>query len=125
MLLERKLVEMLENHIIHKGEISRSDFINYVTKERFWPRVNYPLISDEMFRRKMEGKIIDCIKRELVEEENGKIKVNMQGRDFLKILGFFEEFLKRRKRSVIGVLGFIIGTIVTLLISYFQLGLRN
>lgn len=120
MLLGRRLVKILDSYIICKGEINRSDFINYITNDRLWPRINYYLVyRKEMFKRRINNIIDDCIAYEFIMEEKEKLKVIKKGRDYIKLLGFFEEFLKRRKRTVVNIISLVISLLIAYLIAHF------
>ncbi len=120
MLLGRRLVKILDSYIICKGEINRSDFINYVTNDRLWPRINYYLVyQEEMFKRRTNNTIDDCIAYKFIAEEKEKLKVTEKGRDYIKLLGFFEEFLKRRKRTVVSVISLVVSLLIAYLIAHF------
>lgn len=120
MLLQRKVVEILNDYNISNGSISLDDFVNYVLKGK-WPQINYYYCKDNVFKRKIETAIKDCMERDyaFIVDKNGDIRVTHKGRDFLKILGFFEELLKRRKRTIVNTTSFIFGGLVTYLVNYF------
>lgn len=121
MLLERRLVKILDSYIVYKGETNRCDFINYVSKSKLWPRINYSLIyREDMFIRKINNIVDDCIKYKFIEEKNGNIKVTEEGRDYIKIIGFFEAFLKRRKRTVSRAIEVIFSAVVGFLFGIFS-----
>lgn len=118
MLLERRLVKILNNYNIYKGLISLDNFIDYVLKIK-WPRINYFYYRDGIFRRIIKIAIDDCIAYEFIINENNNLKVTNKGRDHIKLLGFVEEFLKRRKRTIVNTSSFIFGGLITYLVSYF------
>ena len=119
MLLERKIIAMLNNYNIYKGTISRGDFVDYVISKK-WPRINYVLFCRwKAFKRRLEIAIDDCIKRKFMED-SGNIKATEKGRDYIKILGFIEEFLKRRKRTVVNTLLIVSGVLITYIVNFFM-----
>ncbi len=118
MLLERRLVKILNNYNICKGETNRSDFVNYITRSKIWPRINYYFVfNNQIFRRKIEICLDDCLAYGFINEK--EFTVTKQGRDYIKLLGFLEEFLKRRKRTVVNSLSFMIGVLTAYLINLF------
>ena len=121
MLFERRIVQILNEYNIYKGTISHGDFVDFVITRK-WPRINYFFsCSKEAFRRKLETAIDDCIEYEFIKhnEDSDNIKVTEKGRDYIKKLGFIEEFLKRRKRTIVNSLLLTLGAIVTYLVNFF------
>ena len=112
MLLERKLVKILwkENQ---KGILrNRRDFVKFVAKQT-WPFLRWCFYDTKKFTNTIDFILGDCMKYDYINCDdksiNENIEVTTQGRDFIKIpLGFSEEFLKRRKRTVIGVVGTVL-----------------
>lgn len=124
MLLERRLVKILEDYYIRKPTgINRQEFIIYITNKLKWHRFNYFLKKDE-FSNKIVRLLIDCIDGEYITESDGVINVTTKGRDFIKLGGFIEEVLKKRGRLHRGLLqilsGATIGAIITWLLTQSQ-----
>ena len=111
IFLERKLVEYLNNKFLDGDKINHDNFLNYVVEKK-WPRINYLFwFKGDKFKRKIEDVLDDCIAYKYIDKN---YKVTRQGRDFLTLpLGFVEEFLKRRKRSIVIILVAIIPSVVT------------
>jgi hypothetical protein len=119
LLLERELVNVLENYNIKIGGITRAKFVDYVARKLNWCRFNYFLKKVE-FSKKIDHLLDDCIKYKFVEESNDNgITVTKRGRDFIKFLGFFEVFLKRRKRTVVNFLLVSLGVIITWFVNIY------
>lgn len=105
MLLQRRLVVMLNNYYIKNGSgITREDFVEYVSN-KIWPRLNYFWPRKERFKNRVDQTFGDCVRGNFAyasEDDDGKkLLVTTRGREFISILslGFFEEFRKRRKRT--------------------------
>jgi len=114
IILERKIVEYLDNEYLNGNKINRNSCIEYITNKR-WPKLNYHFwFKGEKFKRKIENIFDDCIEYEYIDIN---CFVTKQGRDFLKPFGFFEEFLKRRKRTITSTLSAIIGALITWLFT--------
>lgn len=131
MLLQRRLVIILNNYFIDHGKgLTREDFVTYVADKKLWPRLYYLWPRRDKFRNRVSQALGDCIRGEfkyIEEDEDGKnLLVTPKGRDFVSMLsgGFLEEYLKRRHRSsgyVIAVLtsGFIF-TVIQLVAKFWQ-----
>lgn len=111
IFLERKLIKYLDKKFLNGDNITRDIFINFIVEKK-WPRINYYFwFKGKRFERKIENVLDDCVKHEYLNKEDGDsnvLKLSTRGRDFLNLLGFAEEYLKRRKRSVIVMLGILI-----------------
>lgn len=108
MLLDFGLVKTLEEYnLSHKDGISHKDFVEYVANKsflRFVLRINYFLDSKEKLFRRIDAAVEDCIERDYIKRDSGKkLLVTARGRDLVRLpLGFFEDFLRSRKRTVVG-----------------------
>lgn len=121
MLLQRRLVKILDEYNLNNQVgIIRQAFVLYVIENKLWPRINYFWYKKDKFCRKIDAILGDCIRGTygyISEDDDGKtILVTIKGRDFIKIpLGFFEEFLKRRKRTSHFLFGGALGVIISVL----------
>lgn len=122
MLLQRRLVVMLNNYYINNGSgLSRDEFVNYVCN-KMWPRLLYFWPQKDKFHNRINLVLGDCIRGGLsyiAEDDDGKtLLVTTKGREFISILslGFYEEFRKRRKRSTDIIHERFTGGIITILI---------
>jgi len=121
MLLERKLVKILENYYIKESaEINRQEFIAYIASNLKWLRFNY-FLKNDAFKNKIDHVLTDCIDSNFIVESTGIINVTTKGRDFIKLGGFLEEILKKRGRLHRGLLqilsGAAVGAIITWLLT--------
>jgi len=121
MLLQRRLVKILEEYNLNNQYgITRQDFVAFITENKLWPRINYFWYKKNKFSRKVDAVLGDCIRGAygyISEDDDGlTILVTTRGRDFIKMpLGFFEEFLKRRKRTSHFLFGGALGVVITAL----------
>jgi len=119
MLLERRLVKIIEDYYIRKPTgIKRQDFIIYIANNLKWHRFNYFLKKDE-FSNKIDRLLTDCINDKYITESDCIINVATKGRDFIKLGGFLEEILKKRGRLHRGLLQILSGAAVGAFITWF------
>lgn len=118
MLLERRLVKILEDYYIRKPTgINRQDFIIYITNNLKWHGFNYFLKKNE-FSNKIDRLLTDCIDGKYITESDGILNVTTKGRDFIKLEGFLEEVLKKRGRLHRGLLQILSGAAVGAIIAW-------
>lgn len=120
---QRRLVKILEEYNLNnEAGITRQGFIDYITEVKLWPRINYFGYKKDKFYRKMDVVLGDCIRSYgyIGEDDDRKtILVTTKGRDFIKPFGFFEELLKRRKRTSHFLFGGAFGAIISGVIVHF------
>lgn len=103
MLLQRRLIVLLEKYRIkYNLNPSREFFIEIISKKK-WPRWNYFYLNRQAFSRKIDGVFGDCIRGKdpyVAEDESGdKLFVTTRGREFIKKTKLPEELLKRYNRT--------------------------
>ncbi|MDQ3089793.1 MAG: hypothetical protein M3Q24_01395 [bacterium] len=104
---EQFVVKKLSDYNLENNtEIKWEDFINFL--------VDAKSKNLDKNKRIINNLIIDCLEYKYLEKnDNQNLYVTTQGRDFITKLGFIEEYLKRRKRTLVGIgfgiLGYAVG----------------
>ena len=125
MLLERLLVEILNETRQEIGNYpTRDEFLAYIERKK-WPRWNYPFYSKDKFHNFINDVLGDCIEGEYGyiahQEDRQRLAVTAKGRKFIAILngGFIEEFRSRRKRTTDMILAIVLSGSFGALVAHF------
>ena len=123
MLLQRKLIKKLDDYNLNHDEgISRQQLVDSITKLKIWPYCFW--YGQERFRRKINTVLGDSIRGEYdyiaEDDDRESLVVTTRGREFIKLpFGFFEEVLKRRRRTSHFLFGGAIFSTLTGLVVHF------
>ena len=61
MFLKRKIVALLNTYHIKKGWSWTPAAFEKTIAKRWWPRINYPFLTDEQYANKIKLALLDCI----------------------------------------------------------------
>ncbi len=121
MRLQRKLVKLLQDYYEDSGLTpTREEFLNRVLLRR-GIILNYVFVKKDKLERKFDDALGDSIEGPLKyigyadPDKRTKLKVTLEGRDFIGFGGLFQEFFKRRDKLAMFLFGSgagIVGTIV-------------
>jgi hypothetical protein len=100
--------------------------VDYISNKA-WARLNYFGLNKDRFHNRVDVALGDCIRGDfnyIAEDDDGQtLLVTAKGREFIKWMGFLEEYLKRHKRSsgllVKLLLSQVFLTILGFIIQYF------
>ncbi|MEK7452856.1 MAG: hypothetical protein AAB614_01330 [Patescibacteria group bacterium] len=116
MRLQRKLVKLLQSYYENSGVTpTRKEFLNFVLSRKTTNK-------KEKLERIFNDALGDCIEGPFQyigyadPYTREKLKVTLEGRDFIGFGGFFQEFFKRRDKLSMFVLGGGVATIVSIVV---------
>lgn len=121
MFLQRLLVIRLEKYRVNQDKIfHRNEYVEEFCKN-WWPRLRYFYYNNDQYRRFVDGELGDCIRGSFEymaedTDQKGELLITTRGREFIKSLGFIEEFRKRRKRTTEMFLSYAFVAAITALI---------
>ena len=125
MRLQRKLVKLLQDYYEDSGWTpTREEFLNRVTSRKR-TRLNYLFVKKEKFQRKFDDALGDSIEGPFRyigyadPDTRTKLKVTLEGRDFIGFGGLFQEFFKRRDKLAMFLFGGGIGFMVPATLWFF------
>lgn len=102
MFLKRKFVALLQDYHIKRGwAIAPATFLEYAIKRK-WPRLNYPFLTNDEYKRLIDLTLVDCIKgdKKYIGYTNNLeqfLQVTPEGRKFIKWPFFFSEMALEHK----------------------------
>ena len=114
MLLERRLVKILWDETLNNGEISsKEDFVEFFIATKKWP-----CSRCEQCKNRISFALEHCIQHSYITKKP-PFEVTAQGKAFIQKVGYFEEILKRHRRTSIafGATLALIISVIFLLIS--------
>lgn len=119
MLLQRRIVSKLQKYCRSNGDgVATIVFLEYIN-ETFWPRRLYFFLSPGEFAKEIVYIIDDCKQHKYIDRNERGLFVTTTGRDFITLTGFFEEFIKRRKRFTTLIFSATIFSTITGIIVHF------
>ncbi len=87
---------------------NREQFLAYLDDKK-WPRWNYPFYQKERFHNFINDVLGDCIEGEnghiAYLEDRTRLAVTDKGREFIKLGGFIQAYLKKHDRLVVFIFG--------------------
>lgn len=114
ILLQRKFVKLLQNYYEDKGcTPTRQELLNWVLLRKR-TRLNYLFVPKDKMNRKFDDALGDCIEGTYTyigyaDDARTKLKVTLEGRDFICVGGYFQEVFKRRDKLTMFLFGVLSG----------------
>ena len=125
MRLQRKLVKFLQGYYENSGWTpTREEFLNRIISRKR-TRLNYLFVNKEKLKRRFDDILGDCIEGPFKyigyndPDTRTKLKVTLEGRDFIGFGGLFQEFFKRRDKLAMFLFGGGIGLIISAVVWIF------
>ena len=127
--LQHKFVKLLQHYYEKEGWTpTREEFLQRVLRTpRF--RWNYIFTKRETLQRMFDDSLGDCVEGvyqyiSYTDAERSKLKVTLEGRDFIAFGGWFQELFKRRDKLAMflfgggaGVVGMVVLWIASMILS--------